>query len=69
MTTPALSPRHYALLRLIITAGEAVQPGALEQVLQVSRPTINRALRDLLVSGCYCQPSIDQFSALVPMPN
>lgn len=51
MTTPALSPRHDALLRLVIAAREPVQPGALEQALQTSRPTINRALRDLLSKG------------------
>jgi Fic family protein len=51
MTTPALSPRHDALLRLLLAAGEPVQPGALEPALQTSRPTINRALRDLLASG------------------
>src|SRR5881296_3531925 len=51
MTTPTLSPRHDALLRVVLAAGEPVQPGALEQALQASRPTINRALRDLLASG------------------
>jgi Fic family protein len=51
MNTSALSPRHEALLRLVLAAGEPVQPGALEQALQTSRPTINRALRDLQVSG------------------
>jgi Fic family protein len=51
MTVLDLSPRHHALLRLVLAAGESVQPGALEQALQVSRPTINRALRDLLASG------------------
>lgn len=51
MTAPTLSPRHDALLRLVLAAGEPVQPGALEQALQASRPTINRALRDLLASG------------------
>ncbi len=51
MTTPTLAPRHDALLRLVLAAGEPVQPRALEQTLQASRPTINRALRDLLASG------------------
>ena len=51
MTAPTLSPRHDALLRLVLSAEEPVQPGALEQVLQASRPTINRALRDLLAAG------------------
>ena len=51
MTTPSLSPRHAALLRLVLAAGGPVQPGALEQALQTSRPTINRALRDLLAIG------------------
>ena len=51
MTTATLSRRHADLLRLVLAAGEPVQPGALEQALQASRPTINRALRDLLASG------------------
>ncbi|WP_110400320.1 Fic family protein [Sphaerotilus hippei] len=51
MTAASLSPRHEALLRLVLGAGAPVQPGALEQALQSSRPTINRALRDLLASG------------------
>ena len=51
MTTPALSPRHDALLRLVRAATGPVQPGALEQALKVSRPTINRALRELLAVG------------------
>ena len=51
MTTSTLLPRHAALLRLVLSAGAPVQPGALEQALQVSRPTINRALRDLLAFG------------------
>lgn len=51
MTAPTLLPRHEALLRLVLAAGGAVQPGALGQALRVSRPTINRALRDLLASG------------------
>jgi len=51
MTAATLSPRHDELLRLVLAAGDPVQPGALEQVLQASRPTINRALRDLLAAG------------------
>ena len=51
MTTPALSPRHDALLRVVLAATQPVQPGALEQALPVSRPTINRALRELLAWG------------------
>lgn len=51
MTALTLSPRHDALLRWVLAAGEPVQPGALEQALQVSRPTVNRALRDLLAAG------------------
>lgn len=51
MTTLTLPRRHEALLRLVLAAGEPVQPGALEQALQTSRPTINRALRDLQASG------------------
>lgn len=39
------------MLRHVLAAGEPTQPGALEQALQASRPTINRALRDLLASG------------------
>lgn len=51
MTPPVLPPRHEALLRLVLAAGGPVQPGALEQALQVSRPTINRDLRNLLAAG------------------
>ena len=51
MTTPALTPRHDSLLRLVLAAEEPVPPGALEHALHTSRPTINRALRDLLASG------------------
>ena len=49
--TPTLSPRHEALLSLVLAAGAPVQPGILEQALRTSRPTINRALRDLQASG------------------
>ncbi len=49
--TPPLAPRHEALLRLVLAAGAPLQPGALQQILQTSRPTINRVLRDLQASG------------------
>ncbi|RIX69462.1 Fic family protein, partial [Acidovorax cavernicola] len=39
------------MLRLAIAAGEPIRPGSLEQALQTSRPTINRALRELLAAG------------------
>lgn len=51
MTPPTLSPRHEALLRQVLAAGEPVAPSALAHALQVSRPTINRDLRDLLAAG------------------
>lgn len=51
MTPTALSRRHDALLRLVLDAQGAVAPGALAQALQTSRPTINRALRELLAAG------------------
>lgn len=51
MTAPTLPPRHETLLRLVLAAAEPVQPAALEQALKASRPTINRALRNLLASG------------------
>lgn len=51
MTPPTLSSRHAALLRQVLAAGEPVAPSALEQALRVSRPTINRDLRELLASG------------------
>ena len=51
MTLPTLSPRHEALLRQVIAAREPVAPSALERSLMVSRPTINRDLRDLLAAG------------------
>jgi Fic family protein len=51
MTPPTLSPRHKALLRQVLAAGEPVAPSALEHALQVSRPTVNRDLRDLLAAG------------------
>ncbi len=51
MTHPTMSPRHEALLRHAFAAGKPVAPGALEHALQVSRPTLNRDLRDLLAAG------------------
>ena len=51
MTTSALSTLQDSLLRLVLTAGSPVQPGALAQALRTSRPTLNRALRDLLAFG------------------
>lgn len=51
MTPPTLSPRHEALLRQVLAAGAPIAPSALEQALPVSRPTINRDLRDLLAAG------------------
>lgn len=51
MSIPGLLPRHEALLRLVLTLDEPVQASALEQALQVSRPTLNRDLRDLVTSG------------------
>jgi len=51
MSIPTLPPRHEALLRLVLATGRPVQPGALAQALQTSRPTVNRALRELVASG------------------
>jgi Fic family protein len=51
MTPPKLPTRHEVLLRQVLVAGEPVAPNALEHVLKVSRPTINRDLRDLLAAG------------------
>ncbi|WP_029461550.1 Fic family protein [Serpentinimonas barnesii] len=51
MTHPTLSPRHEALLRQVLVAGKPVAPSALEHALQVSRPTLNRDLRNLLAAG------------------
>ena len=51
MTTSTPSPRHEALLRQVLAAGQPVAPSALEQALKVSRPTINRGLRNLLAAG------------------
>lgn len=51
MTVSALSAREKTLLRHILDAGTPTSPATLEQVLQVSRPTINRTLRDLVGAG------------------
>jgi Fic family protein len=51
LTISSLSVRDAALLRYVHDAGAPTSPGALEQVLSVSRPTINRALRDLVAAG------------------
>ena len=51
MTVSSLSARNEALLRHVLAVGGPTSPGTLEQVLQVSRPTINRALRDLVAAG------------------
>ena len=51
MTSSTLSPRHETLLRQVLAAGEPVAPRALEHALRVSRPTVNRDLRDLLAAG------------------
>jgi Fic family protein len=51
MNPTLLSTRHTTLLRWLITAAQAVQPGELEAALQLSRPTLNRDLRELLSAG------------------
>lgn len=51
MTSSPLPPRHEALLHEVLLVGQPVAPGALEQTLQVSRPTLNRDLRDLVAAG------------------
>lgn len=54
MTPPSLaslSLRHEAMLRQILAARRPIEPGALEQILQASRPSINRTLRDLVAAG------------------
>jgi Fic family protein len=51
VTTHSLSPRHEALLRQVQSAEGPIAPSALERALKVSRPTINRDLRDLLAAG------------------
>lgn len=51
MTTSPFSPRDEALLRHILAVGGPTSPSALEQVLRISRPTLNRAVRDLVAAG------------------
>jgi len=51
MNPTLLSTRHTILLRWLITSAQAVQPGELEAALQISRPTLNRDLRELLSAG------------------
>lgn len=51
MTPATLPPRHEALLRHVLAAGQPVAPSELERALKVSRPTINRDLRDLLAAS------------------
>lgn len=51
MTISALSARDEALLRHVLACDGPCSPGTLEQVLQVSRPTVNRALRKLVAAG------------------
>lgn len=51
MTASALTARHGALLRFALAAARPVSPAELEQALEVSRPTINRDLRELVDSG------------------
>lgn len=51
MTISSLSARDEALLRHVLAVGGPTSPGSLELALQVSRPTINRALRGLVAAG------------------
>ena len=51
MTSATLPARHEALLRHVLAAGQPVAPSELERALKVSRPTINRDLRDLLAAS------------------
>ncbi len=51
MTAASLSPRHEAVLARVLAASSSVQPGTLEQSLQIPRPSLNRILRDLLTAG------------------
>jgi Fic family protein len=51
MNPTLLNTRHTILLRWLITAAKAVQPRELEAALQISRPTLNRDLRELLRAG------------------
>ena len=46
-----LSPRHEAVLAVVLAARSSVQPGTIEQSLQIPRPSLNRILRDLLAAG------------------
>lgn len=43
--------RGFALLRLVVEAAQPIQPQALVNALQVSRPTVNRTLRELVGKG------------------
>ncbi|MDY7574570.1 Fic family protein [Actimicrobium sp. CCI2.3] len=51
MTISPFSARDEALLRHVLAVGGPTSPNALEQVLHVSRTTINRAVRDLVAAG------------------
>ena len=51
MSPPSPPPRQTALLRWVIKAAKAVQPGELEASLLMTRPTLNRDLRQLLAAG------------------
>lgn len=51
MNGSSLPARYESILRFIQTATQPVAPGTLEQTLNASRPTINRALLDLVNSG------------------
>ncbi|MEB0137054.1 Fic family protein [Actimicrobium sp. CCC2.4] len=51
MTISPFSARDEALLRYVLAAGAPTSPGSLEQVLNVSRPTLNRTVRDLVAAG------------------
>lgn len=51
MTNPSLRVRREALLLHVLASHGAISPGTLEQALQVSRATVNRALRELVASG------------------
>lgn len=51
LSSRPLSQRHEAVLAFVLAASSSVQPGTLEQSLQIPRPTLNRILRDLLTAG------------------
>jgi DNA-binding MarR family transcriptional regulator len=51
MTISLFSARDEALLRHVLAVGGPTSPSTLEQVLHVSQPTINRAVRDLVAAG------------------